>query len=146
MSESPKYLDPIWQDKSNRHIVCRMLQGNGEYAVTHIIAGPESESGKNPDYDAVVSEYTIEELDRLTAAHQEERERKEEIEKERIEASQARQKQEVLFNMKLEAFEIEEIKNSQNRELKKRLRKSKTPIEINAYATLLIQEALANEE
>jgi len=146
MSEPQKYLDPIWQDKANRHIVCRMLHGNGEYAVTHIVAGPESEGGGNPDYDAVMAEYGAEELDRLTAEHQEERERKEEIHRERAEAQSARRKQEVLFNMKLEAFEVEEIKNSQNRDLKKRLRKAKTPIEINAYATLLIQEALANEQ
>lgn len=146
MSESPKYLDPIWQDKANRHIVCRMLQGNGEYAVTHISAGPESEGFENPDYDAVLAEFGVEELDRLTAEHKAEREKHEAAEKERAETMRARQKQEVLFNAKLEAFEIEEIKNSKNRDLKKRLRKAKSLIEINAYATLLIQEALANEE
>lgn len=148
MSEEtlPKYKDPIWQDKANRHIVCRMLQGNGEYAVTHIVAGPEKEGVVNTDFVAVVEEYGYEELDRLTAEHTKERERQEQINRERAEASESRRKQEILFNMKLEAFECEEIKNSSNRNLKKRLRKAKTPIEINAYATLLIQEAMANEE
>jgi hypothetical protein len=48
--------------------------------------------------------------------------------------------------MKLEAFEVEEIKQSENRELKKRLRKAKTPVEVQAFATLLIQDAIANEQ
>jgi hypothetical protein len=144
MSEEtlPKYKDPIWQDKSNKHIVCRMLQGNGDYAVAHIVAA----DGVNPDFDAVLEMYGEEELDRLTAEHKSQQFQIETANKERALADQARHKQEILFNMKLEAFEIEEIKNSQNKDLKKRLRKSKTPIEVNAYATLLIQDALANAE
>ncbi len=144
MSEEtlPKYKDPIWQDKSNKHIVCRMLQGNGDYAVAHIVAA----DGVNPDFDAVLEMYGEEELDRLTAEHKSQQFQIEAANKERALADQARHKQEILFNMKLEAFEIEEIKNSQYKDLKKRLRKSKTPIEVNAYATLLIQDALANAE
>jgi len=144
MSEEnlPKYKNPIWQNKANRQLVCRMLQGNGEYAIVHINA----QDGDNPDYDAVLEMYGEEELDRLTAEHHEYRKREDEVRKERAEADAVRRKQEILFNMKLEAFEIEEIKSSDNRELKKRLRKSKTPIEVQTYATLLIQEALANEK
>jgi hypothetical protein len=48
--------------------------------------------------------------------------------------------------MKLQAFESEYIKNSGNRELKKLLRKSKTPIEVQAIATILIQEELYKSE
>lgn len=143
MSEEtlPKYKDPIWQDKSNNHIVCRILQGGGEYAVAHIVAA----DGVNPDFDAVLEMYGEEEIDRLTAEHHAERTNQEKINKERALADQARHRQEVLFNMKLEAFDVQEIKQSQNKELKKRLRKSKTPIEVQAYATLLIQEALTDD-
>ena len=143
MSEEtlPKYKDPIWQDKSNRHIVCRMLQGNGEYSVAHIVAG----DGVNADFDAVIELYGEEEIDNLTEKHQAERAEQEKAHKERALADQARHRQEVLFNMKLEAFDVQEIKQSQNKELKKRLRKSKTPIEVQAYATLLIQEALTDD-
>ena len=148
MSEEtlPKYKDPIWQDKSNRHIVCRMLQGNGEYALTHVNAGPESEGKSNINYDEILEIFGSEELDRLTEEHKVEKERQEKIQKERAEADVARKKQQILFNMKLEAFEVEEIKQSENRELKKRLRKAKTPIEVQAFATLLIQDAIANEQ
>lgn len=144
MSEEtlPKYKDPIWQDKSNNHIVCRILQGDGVYAVAHIVAA----DGVNADFDAVLEMYGEEEIDRLTEEHKSQQFEIEAANKERALADQARHKQEILFNMKLESFDIEEIKNSQNKELKKRLRKAKTPIEVTAYATLLIQEALANAE
>jgi len=144
MSEEtlPKYKNPIWQDKSNRQIVCRMLQNNGDYAIVHINAT----EGVNADYDAVLQMFGEEELDRLTEEHKVEKQRQEEIHKERAEADLARKKQQILFNMKLEAFEVEEIKQSENRELKKRLRKAKTPVEVQAFATLLIQDAIANEQ
>ena len=43
-----------------------------------------------------------------------------------------------LFKLKLQSFEIEEIKNSKNRELKAAIRKSKTFLEVVAYTTAVI--------
>ena len=128
----PIWKDPIWQDKENRRMVARRLTGTGEYAVVHI----DASGGINKDYDEILEIFGEEGLDENTARHREEAKRQE----------HARRKQETLFNMKLEAFEIEEIKNSTNRDLKKRLRKAKTPLEIQAFATLLIKEALENAE
>lgn len=144
MSEEtfPKYKDPIWHDKSNRAITCRIHQGDGEYAIAQIVAA----DGENADYDAVLEMYGEEEINRLTEEHEEQKIKNQQVEAERAAAHMTRKKQEVLFNMKLEAFEIEEIKNSTNRELKKRLRKSKTIVEVQAFATLLIQDALNNAE
>jgi enoyl reductase-like protein len=138
----PLWKDPIWKDKNNRQVVARRLTLSGEYAVVHI----DASGGVNKDFDEILEIFGEEALDESTVKHKEEAQRQEQIHRERQEADQVRQKQEVLFNMKLEAFEIEEIKNSSNRDLKKRLRKAKTPIEVQSYATLLIQEALANEE
>ena len=144
MSEEtfPKYKDPIWHDKSNRAITCRIHQGDGEYAIAQIVAA----NGENADYDAVLEMYGEEEIDRLTEEHEEQKIKNQQVEAERAAAHMARKRQEVLFNMKLEAFEVEEIKNSTNRDLKKRLRKAKSVIEVQAFATLLIQDALNNAE
>ena len=139
-----KYKNPIWQNKENRHLVCEMLQGNGVYSICHVVAGPESEGGVNADYDAIIEQYGLEELDKRTADHLENQQKNIEREKEQAEEKFMRQKQEVLFNMKLEAFEIDIVKNSQNKELKKLIRKSKTPLEIQAYTTILIQKELEN--
>ena len=43
-----------------------------------------------------------------------------------------------LFKLKLQSFEIEQIKNSKNRELKAAIRKSKTFLEVVAYTTAVI--------
>ena len=46
--------------------------------------------------------------------------------------------------MKLEAFEIEAIKNSTDRAAKALIRKSKSPMEVQAYTTILLMKELDN--
>lgn len=54
---------------------------------------------------------------------------------------------EELFSYKLKVFESEIIKNSENRKIKSKIRKAKTPMEVNAFATLLIgiEEGIIDE-
>ena len=47
-------------------------------------------------------------------------------------------KSDALFAAKLEAFEIEEVKNSKNRELKSKIRKAKTILEVTAFTAAVI--------
>lgn len=141
-----KYKNPIWQDKDNRHIVCEMLQPDGNYSVAHIVAGPESEGQTNSDYEALVSAYGIEDLDVRTEEHKQKQIEARQRETENIEVRKNRQKQEVLFNMKLEAFEIDFVKNSTNKDLKKLIRRSKSPLEVQAFTTILIQQELEKDE
>lgn len=49
---------------------------------------------------------------------------------------------EELFNYKLKAFEVEDIKNSKNRPLKAKLRKAKNVVEVNVFATMIIMEKM----
>ena len=49
-----------------------------------------------------------------------------------------RMKVDALFQAKLDAFDIDMIKNSKNRELKSKIRKAKTLIEVTAFASALI--------
>ena len=44
--------------------------------------------------------------------------------------------------MKLQAFEIPEIANSENKALRTRLRRSQNEVEMNAYAALIIGKEL----
>ena len=48
----------------------------------------------------------------------------------------------VNYPFQITAFEIDEIKNSKNRELKSRLRKSKNVIEMQIFAQMIIKEEL----
>ena len=54
-------------------------------------------------------------------------------------------KLEKLFNYKLEAFEVEEIKNSKNRKLKAKLRRAKSKIEVDMYSIMILQDQLEAE-
>ena len=54
-------------------------------------------------------------------------------------------KLEQLFNYKLETFEVEDIKESRNRILKSKLRRSKSIPEVNLYAIMILQDKLENE-
>lgn len=51
-----------------------------------------------------------------------------------------------LFSMKLQAFEIDAVKNSRNRKLRSKLRSSTNELEMQAYVTAFILEALQEEE
>jgi len=118
----------------------------GEYQECIINAGAPETGYVNADYDAIMEEYGEEELDRLTALVNDiESEKLERHEEQKI-IQLNRMKQETLFNIKLEAFEIEIVKNSKNKELKKLIRKAKTPLEVQAYTTILIQKEMDTHE
>ena len=56
------------------------------------------------------------------------------------------EKLEQLFNYKLETFEVEDIKESKNRILKSKLRRSKSIPEVNWYAMMILQDKLENDK
>ena len=141
----PQYKNPRWVDKENRRIWCEILV-NGKYRPCNINVGNPSEGLVNKDYDALLELYSEEEIDNNTELFEKEGE---EILKKAEEAREVhinRVKQETLFEMKLEAFEIEAIKNSKNKELKKCIRKAKTLIEVQAYSTMILQEEFNSNE
>jgi hypothetical protein len=141
----PKYKHPYFLDKSVRSMKAEILVA-GEYQECIINAGAPETGYVNADYDAIMEEYGEEELDRLTALVNDiESEKLERHEEQKI-IQLNRMKQETLFNIKLEAFEIEIVKNSKNKELKKLIRKAKTPLEVQAYATILIQKEMDTHE
>jgi hypothetical protein len=116
------------------------------YRPCNINVGNPDEGLVNRDFDAIMEEFGEEVLDENTVRHQETADEELKKREEMAQVHHNRMKQETLFEMKLQAFESEYIKNSGNRELKKLLRKSKTPIEVQAIATILIQEELHKSE
>jgi len=145
MSDLPKYKNPRWVDKETRRVWCEILVGE-RYHQCNINAGNPEEGLVNKDFDNIMEEFGEEVLDENTKLYEEN------LDEDRKKAEEAREvhinriKQETLFEMKLEAFEIDLIKESPNKELKKLLRKAKTVVEVQAYATLLLQEAISNSE
>lgn len=135
-----KYLNPYWSNKDNRHLIVTIELANGQ----HSMASIQDPDGTNPDMKAVLEQYTEEEIDANTQEGLDRRNENIKRQMERRESQQARAKQEALFNCKLEAFEVEAIKNSKNAELKRMIRKSKSIMEVQAYATILLMKELEN--
>ena len=135
-----KYLNPYWSNKENRHLIVTIEQPNGQHSMASIM-DPDS---TNPDMKAVLEQYTEEEIDANTQEGLDRRNENIKRQMERRESKQARAKQEALFNCKLQAFEVDAIKNSKNTELKRMIRKSKSIMEVQAYATILLMKELEN--
>lgn len=92
----------------------------------------------NSHYEEVVQLLGIELIDKNT---QERKLKKEKENREQAAVNEQKKKSkelEQLFNLKLQAFEIEEIKNSSERNLRARMRRAKNVMELHALTSLLI--------
>jgi len=141
--DAPKrkeYLHPYWSNKENRHLIVTIKNLNGQENIASI----QDPDGVNPDMKAVLEQYTEEEIDANTKRGLDRRNENIKQQMERRQSQAARGKQESLFNCKLEAFEVDQIKTSKNTELKRLIRKSKSIMEVQAYATILIMKELEN--
>lgn len=132
------YKNPYWSNRDNRHLIVTIVQPNGKESLASI----HDKDGNNPDMRAVLEEYTEEQIDDNTNRALERRNDNIRRSAERRESQKARAKQEALFAVKLEAFEVDAIKNSKNTELKRLIRKSKSILEAQAYATILMMKEL----
>jgi len=140
--EKAKYRNPRWIDKENRSLFCEILVGQN-YRPAQINVGNIEEGLVNEDFNAVMELFTEEEIDANTEAYKDVVIEQEEKNAEQREVHRNRVMQEALFNMKLEAFEIPAIKNSEDKRIKKLIRKAKTQLEVQAWVTTLLQaEAL----
>ena len=106
----------------------------------------DNEGNENPDFQEVVGVLGAELIDENTTERNSRKRREAEEEKQReLEHAKAR-KLEQLFNYKLEAFEVEEIKNSKNRQLKSKLRRAKNRVEVDLYSIMILMEEMKRKE
>ena len=137
-----KYLFPYWSNKDNRHLIVTIENSDGQSSMASIM----DPDGTNPDMKSVLEQYTEDEIDNNTQVGLDRRNENIKRQMERRESQMVRGKQESLFNCKLEAFEVDAIKNSKNTEMKRKIRKSKSIMEVQAYATILLMKELENDE
>ena len=99
----------------------------------------------NPDLIEIRQKFTDEQLEQNTKNKIRQLGDKRAKENDMKEAQALRKIQEELFAAKLKIFEVEAVKNSTNRLLKSKIRKSKSDIEAMAWAVTLLLEELKNE-
>jgi len=136
----------FWENNTKTRVtgilVVEEEDGKTTSNVVHVSPGVNND---NPDWielmDQVGEEKITQNTEERLNRKKREREAQELKEKER---AHARNLQE-LFNAKLAAFEVDEIKQSKNRALKSRLRRAKSIVEVNVYAMMIVMEQLENE-
>tara|TARA_B100000927_G_scaffold290255_1_gene288660 strand:+ start:3812 stop:4306 length:495 start_codon:yes stop_codon:yes gene_type:complete len=136
-----KFVFPYWSNKDAKHIMTTIEYPNGTRATASI----QDNDGQNPDYKRIIEEFGEEQLDANTQEGIQRRDENIKKRNQRIESQKTRARQEMLFNAKLESFEISAVKESKNTELKRLIRKAKTPMEVGAYTTILLMENLRDE-
>jgi hypothetical protein len=100
---------------------------------------------KNPLFQECLTFLGEDVIDASTVERKERKQRESEVNLESKRELQKAKKLEKLFKYKLETFEIPEIKFTKNRKLKSKLRRSKSTIEVNLYAMMILQESLKDE-
>ena len=133
---------PYWANDEKTQVVCQFHYENGQVLEASVM---DTEEG-NPDWAEIFETFTIEDIDNTTNRMLKERE--EMLEKRKLEEGEHKErfKTDTLFAAKLEAFQIDAIRNSKNRKLKSSIRKAQTLMEVQAYTTILLMEEMKNED
>lgn len=126
-------LEPYWASNLKNQIVCKFKYADGREVVASVSQTDEG----NPDWDEIFQKFTIEEIDANTAAgaqkHEENR-LKRQMEQQR-QADNFRR--EALFMAKSDAFEVDLVRTSTNTELKSKLRKAASIMEVTLLASMI---------
>ncbi len=127
------------EDKSELKCIRMTKQPNGKKVKEILVFKKLLPNGQpNPNYNEVIGLFGIESIDNNT---QERRERKEKESREKQAVDEQKRKSrelEQLFNMKLQAFEIDEIKNGSDRDIRAKMRRAKNVMELNALTALAV--------
>ena len=140
-TETKDYEEPFWLNKELKQVMVIIIYPDGKRLPASV-----SGEGENPDYIAIMEKFTEEHIDENTRLREERRAEEVRQRMERSKVDMQRRKDEALFEAKLEAFEIPIIKNSANKAMKTKIRRSKSALEVMAYSVMLIQseEALSD--
>lgn len=147
---SKKWLDNAFWETEEKEMLNCILEIRDDVDRVHRsvmkIKKYKDDGSENPDFIEVVDALT----EKLIDDNTEERRKRKQAEREEkqqreLEHAKAR-KLEKLFEYKLEAFEVEEIKNSKNRQLKSKLRRAKNKVEVDLYAMMILMEELKKKE
>lgn len=135
-----KIENPYWANKERQHIIAEFFYPDTNKRVTASIMN----DGTNRDYEEIMRNYSVEQIDANTNRRMEDRNNQIKQNLERQKVDKTRMQQEQLFAAKLDAFELDVVKNSKNRDLKSKIRKSKTFMEVTAYTVMLLMQEEAN--
>lgn len=139
----------FWETPDNTSIttILTIVEDDGKIINQQLTVNKTAPDGsENPDFIELLEAVGEEKITQTTVERQERKKAEaESMEQKKLEQEKAKTLQN-LFEAKIQAFEIEQIKNSQNRILKSKLRKAQNTIEVNIYAMMIVMEELQNAE
>ena len=146
-------LEGIWHDELFDEEDCHKSFNPKKYGKTRLaflvydqVSKESHEILANKDSDhwnIFFSKFDESQVDKWTEKQDKRREERLKIENEENERKNATVD---LFDAKLQAFEIEEIKNSENKKLRSRLRKARSIVEVNALSAIIMMESLNGDD
>lgn len=127
-------MNPRWGNDSKSIILAEFVYDDGRKLKASISI---PEGGTNPDWDEIMEKYGVDYLEKKAEERLKEEEKKRAQKEEERKIFLERQAKEILFNAKAEAFDLDVIKNSTNRELKNKIRRATSIMEVTVYTTML---------
>ena len=140
-----KWLDNAFWETPRKELlnaISETVEGNKEVRQVHKLPKLNDDGTPNELFLEVVEYLGEDKIDESSQKRLEKKQSEADLEKQKKLDHERAKKLEILFEYKLETFEIDEIKLSKNRLLKSRLRRSKSIPEVNLYAMMIVKEAM----
>tara|TARA_A200000159_G_scaffold15291_1_gene12649 strand:- start:5354 stop:5803 length:450 start_codon:yes stop_codon:yes gene_type:complete len=118
---------------------------NRQIRQVHKLDRLNEDGSENELFQEVIEYLGMDKIDESSKKRLEKKQAEAELEKQKKLEHERAKKLEMLFEYKLETFEIPEIKESKNRLLKSKLRRSKSIPEVNLYAMMIVKDALEDD-
>lgn len=144
-----EWVSPFWESAAKDRLTVRLNITNDDGSFSTSVARVskyDANGNISTDYQEVLEQNTMESIDKFTEERLERHRQKRESDLKRQQERDEAKRLETLFNLKLQTFEIPEIKESKNRKMKAKIRKARNIVEMQAYATILLMEIMNESE
>ena len=145
MSRKQWMENAFWETEAKKEVNCILELEDDQGRITRqqmFLQRTDKDGTENELFNEVIEALGEDAIDAETVDRVTRKSAEVEEEKMREDEHQKARKLEKLFNYKMEAFEVEEIKNSKNRKLKAKLRRAKSKIEVDMYSIMILQDQL----
>jgi hypothetical protein len=141
--------DSFWESYDQNRITSILTITDDDGKVTKqqlTVARFNPDGSDNPDFQEILDQIGEEKITENTTKRNEKKVAEREMQEQRRREQEKAVALQKLFDAKIAAFEIDDIKNSKNRELKAKLRKAKNQVEVNIYSMMIVMEQMNNEQ
>lgn len=134
--------NPHWINNARTVMSAEFHYSDGR-VVSAVINGGDV---NNPDWVEIMAKFSQQELEENTQRAIRKINQQREAERAREQAMADKKRQEELFAIKLQVFELDAVKNTTNRAMKSAIRRAKNAFEVQAFTSALILEEFNKQQ